>query len=193
MGRSHAKNLETYKKFYESKLVLSFQQTIFAETTVHRVGYLKKLVDRLGGESFLDVACHTGMMSFPYAGKRIVGFDINPKAVEIAKRFGDYRVGSFEEIKINEKFDWVIAAEIIEHVIDPKALLKFCTEHSKKYVFVTTPNRTGRYGSGNVGDHGGEHLRDYLLEEFRELISKYGDIVDIFNDELIYVTYAKTE
>lgn len=78
----------------------------------------------------LDVGCGTGRMMQRMAdlGWEVRGIDFAPKAVEVARGHGlDVRLGSLDEQDFaDDFFDAVVMSHVIEHVVDPRALLESC-------------------------------------------------------------------
>jgi len=77
--------------------------------------------------------------------KTIVGIDINKEAIrELNKRGHDIRFGNAECFNLgeNEKFDVVVASELIEHLNNHRDFLRSVQKHLKKdgYLIITTPN-----------------------------------------------------
>ncbi len=89
-----------------------------------------------GGLRLLDIGCGGGLLSEPMArlGADVVGADAAegniPVAAHHAREAGldiDYRHASAETLEAaGERFDVVLAMEIVEHVTDPKAFLASC-------------------------------------------------------------------
>lgn len=85
-------------------------------------------------DEVLNVGCGDGVQAVVYKGnfKRMVGVDLNKDRLEIAKQFTEYfdiknffpLYANVEAIPLNEKFDKVIAIDIIEHVQNPDKLAK---------------------------------------------------------------------
>lgn len=104
----------------------------------------------------LDVGCGGGLMSEPLAllGADVVGVDATSRNIEIAKRHShqtglyiDYRHGTADTaLTAEELFDVVLNLEVIEHVDDPRKLIKDCTARLKPggIIIVATLNRTLR-------------------------------------------------
>jgi 2-polyprenyl-3-methyl-5-hydroxy-6-metoxy-1,4-benzoquinol methylase len=95
------------------------------------LAYYKVLscMENAKGNSLLDLACGDGLMTSMFAEnfKRVVGVDASKKHVEEArKRLPKARFfeSLIEDFDINEKFDAVFLLDILEHVIDPVAVLK---------------------------------------------------------------------
>lgn len=104
----------------------------------------------------LDVGCGGGLLSEPFArlGADMTGIDAGEKNIEVAKIHAkrselkiDYRFQDVEELaKTDEKFDVILAMEIIEHVADVEsfvAALKNCLKPGGM-LFVATINRTAK-------------------------------------------------
>ena len=85
-------------------------------------------------EIILNIGCGDGVQMLVYKGnfKKMVGVDINQKRLEIAEQLAKaYDIKNFEsicanveQIPLNDKFDKIIAIDIIEHVINPDKALK---------------------------------------------------------------------
>lgn len=104
----------------------------------------------------LDIGCGGGLLCEPLKrlGADVVGIDAGEKNIEIAKIHSqqnglkiDYRYQDVEELaKTFEKFDVVLAMEIIEHVADVEKFLiaaKNCLKPNG-LMFVATLNRTAK-------------------------------------------------
>jgi 2-polyprenyl-6-hydroxyphenyl methylase / 3-demethylubiquinone-9 3-methyltransferase len=85
------------------------------------------------GLSLLDVGCGGGLIAEPMArlGFLVTGIDADAAAIEVARAHAaatnlviDYRVATAESLaERGQRFDTVLALEIIEHVADPQILL----------------------------------------------------------------------
>lgn len=81
-------------------------------------------------ETVLNVGCGDGVQALVYKGnfKKMIGIDINLERLKIADKISKYYKitnwqgirGNVEKIPLNEKFDKIIAIDIIEHVLQPK-------------------------------------------------------------------------
>src|SRR5262249_12373639 len=113
-----------------------------------------KQLDCLEGLRILDIGCGAGVLSEPLAriGARLVGADpaeTNIKAARVhARRSGldiDYRATTTEALAdAGERFDIVLAMEVVEHVADVGLFVKRCAEMVKPggLMVVATINRT---------------------------------------------------
>ncbi|CAH1130619.1 unnamed protein product [Ceutorhynchus assimilis] len=109
----------------------------------------------LRGLFILDVGCGGGILSEALAllGAKVTGIDMDPKVIELAKFHAqqnnlsiDYRLSSIEEhaMKNVEKFDAVVASEVIEHVKDKVQFIDACEKSLKPSgsIFLTTLSKT---------------------------------------------------
>lgn len=84
-------------------------------------------------EAVLNVGCGDGVQAIIYRGcfKAMIGVDINQGRLEVAGRLTKYYgiknfsglCSNVEEIPLQEKFDKIIAIDIIEHVVHPERLI----------------------------------------------------------------------
>jgi len=118
----------------------------------------------LDGLSLIDVGCGGGVLSEPLArmGATVTGLDPAPTNIEVARlhaeRSGvdvDYRGQRIEDVvAAGERFDIVIAMEVVEHVADVDVFVAACCKAVKPggLLFMATINRTMRsYALAIVG------------------------------------------
>lgn len=108
----------------------------------------------LSGISIIDVGCGGGLTAEPMArlGAKVTAIDAEKDTIKAAKFHADksqllinYRHGKVEQILASkEKFDCVIALEIIEHVSDLGSFLEKLCELllPSGVIFISTLNRT---------------------------------------------------
>jgi 2-polyprenyl-6-hydroxyphenyl methylase / 3-demethylubiquinone-9 3-methyltransferase len=124
------------------------------EAACRRFGRDPKRLDSLAGLRFLDIGCGGGILSEPMArlGAAVVGADPAEPNVEAARvhaaREGltiDYRATTAEALADSgERFDVVLAMEVVEHVADVTLFVSRCAEMAKPggLMVVATLNRT---------------------------------------------------
>jgi 2-polyprenyl-6-hydroxyphenyl methylase/3-demethylubiquinone-9 3-methyltransferase len=102
----------------------------------------------------LDIGCGGGILSEPLArlGAQMVGADPSPKNIAAASAHAeqsgvavDYRTATAEALaEAGERFDVVLAMEVVEHVADVKAFVATCAAMVKPggLMIAATLNRT---------------------------------------------------
>ena len=108
----------------------------------------------LSGIRMLDIGCGGGILSEPLArlGAAVVGADPAQANIEAARRHAgqsgvavDYRATTAEALAdAGERFDVVLAMEVVEHVADVKLFVARCAEMVKPggMMIAATLNRT---------------------------------------------------
>jgi 2-polyprenyl-6-hydroxyphenyl methylase/3-demethylubiquinone-9 3-methyltransferase len=108
----------------------------------------------LTGIRILDIGCGGGILCEPLArlGAAVVGADPSPRNIEAAKLHAqgnglaiDYRVTAAEALAdAGERFDVVLAMEVVEHVADVPLFVRRCAEMVKPggLMVAATLNRT---------------------------------------------------
>ncbi len=130
-----------------------------------RLGYIRdkvavrfardpKKLDCLAGLRMLDIGCGGGILSEPLArlGAQMVGADPSPKNIAAASAHAeqsgvavDYRTATAEALaEAGERFDVVLAMEVVEHVADVKSFVATCAAMVKPggLMIAATLNRT---------------------------------------------------
>ena len=132
-----------------------------------RIGYIKQLVCKQFGRmdhdnqpftglSLLDIGCGGGLICEPMCrlGAQVTGVDASSKNVKVAalhaRQMGltiHYRAATAEQLLAEkQQFQVVLALEIIEHVTDPQAFIRHCSQLVKPggLLIMSTLNRTAK-------------------------------------------------
>jgi 2-polyprenyl-6-hydroxyphenyl methylase/3-demethylubiquinone-9 3-methyltransferase len=124
------------------------------EAACRRFGRDPKRLDSLSGLRLLDIGCGGGLLSEPLArlGADVVGADPAAANIEAARLHAtqsglaiDYRITTAEALAdAGERFDIVLAMEVVEHVADVSLFVKRCAEMVKPggMMVAATLNRT---------------------------------------------------
>ncbi len=113
-----------------------------------RLAIIKAMVSASSGDRILEVGCGGGhvLQLFPQA--HLTGVDVSGQMLQKAKRnLKGYQVdllkGELHRLDLHKQhFDTVIASEVLEHVVDPDAVLASMRELLKPggRVIITLPN-----------------------------------------------------
>jgi 2-polyprenyl-6-hydroxyphenyl methylase/3-demethylubiquinone-9 3-methyltransferase len=126
------------------------------DEAARRFGREARSARPLDGLTALDVGCGGGVLSEPLArlGATVTGLDPAPTNLAVARthaeRSGlsiDYRGETIEEVAgQGERFDLVLAMEVVEHVPDMPPFVAACCEAVRPggLLFLATINRTAR-------------------------------------------------
>jgi methionine biosynthesis protein MetW len=142
----------------------------------------------------LDVGCASGYLMariHDSKGCSCVGIEPNHEAATAARKAGfrvieDDALSSITRMAITDRFDQIIFGDVLEHMLDPVAVLKSCHAllKSSGRIIVSLPNIVGprgrvpitlgiwRYRESGIFDE--THLRFYSVKTGRELLRKAG-------------------
>src|SRR3569832_350464 len=115
------------------------------DRNVRKLGCLSNL-------RILDIGCGAGLLCEPFSrlGAQVIGIDPSATNIAAARLHADkshlaidYRCTTVEEMDVRERFDIVLAMEVIEHVTDVGAFLARCAAMVKPggLMVVSTLNR----------------------------------------------------
>lgn len=124
------------------------------DRTAEQFGRDAKLIGCLKGLRILDIGCGAGILSEPLArlGAEVTGIDPAAENIEAARVHAgendvavDYRATTAESLdEAGERFDVVLAMEVVEHVVDVPAFVATCASMVKPsgLLIMATLNRT---------------------------------------------------
>lgn len=144
---------------------------------------LLRLIAKLQVQTVLDVGCGSGeyLAGLARAMPHLVlsGVDVSPEALALAaKRVpgAALRQLDVQNESLSERFDLVMAIQVVEHLADDTAALRSMALMSRQWVLVTTMRGKMRASERLIG-----HLRNYSDRELREKAAKAElEVVDIF-------------
>lgn len=122
--------------------------------TPTRMRYLKSVIGEVKGKTILDIGCGGGLTSVPLSrlGAKVTGIDADKQAISVAKQHSkeqnldiNFIHGAAENlVEEGQKFDVVMALEVIEHVDNPDLFVKLCSQLVKPngIIIFSTLSRT---------------------------------------------------
>lgn len=149
-------------------------------------GAMRHLPIAAGGRTVLDIGCGNGRFLgwARAAGWEGVGTEFDPQAAEVARSKGfEVHEGLLDDlISAGRKFDAVTISHVIEHVHDPRALLRAALHLLKPngHFWIETPNIDAHghacFGAGWRGLHPPHHLQVFSITALREMLDAIGFI-----------------
>lgn len=151
---------------------------------VHLVGRKKKV---------LDVGCSVGVLAKEMSNNncKVVGIELDEKSIKKAQKYCvEIICGDVESIELKSQydnyFDFIIFADVLEHLVEPSKVLKRFTKYLKKdgYVIISLPNVANwkirfklLFGNFDYEDHGlldESHIRFFTEKNAKKLIYDAG-------------------
>ncbi len=133
-----------------------------------------------GFESVLDIGTGGGFKLMKYfRDKRTLGIDLEQNIEWVKIQYPDREWSTVPLTgKAPEGFDLVIAADVIEHLLDPDELLDFIAACKPKMIVISTPNRDNLQGMFADGPPKNLcHVREWTAAEFRQYIGERFNVV----------------
>ncbi|OQY48973.1 MAG: hypothetical protein B6242_00845 [Anaerolineaceae bacterium 4572_78] len=152
--------------------------------------FAQEIMQRHNLKSMLDIGCGFGVklkeFILPVCAD-ITGVDIEHTIANCQKmyNFGNWFVDNIEEpyLKLDRKFDLIISADVIEHLVDPDTLLDYAKKHAHAdtFIIISTPERDLVRGGDNLQSANIAHVREWNQDEFYQYITSRGfQVLDHF-------------
>jgi hypothetical protein len=142
------------------------------------------IMKREGLHTVCDVGCGSGYKLVHYLGSyQTLGLDVEPTLTFLRAKYPDrdWRFVPFDSRSLPPA-DLVISSDVIEHVLDPDALLDFLAHLAGRYLVLSTPERNLVYPEGHWNRGGPPrnrtHMREWSFDEFRQYVGSRFDILE---------------
>lgn len=144
----------------------------------------------------LDIGCWTGNLGEALIRRKncvVDGLDFNPAVLEVAKRRGyqetfciNLNGRSLDITGIDKKYDTIIFADVLEHIINPQGVLETFTNYLKPSgnIIISLPNVAfvlnrlnlflGKWEYGDYGTLDKTHLKFYTISSGKALVKSAG-------------------
>jgi 2-polyprenyl-3-methyl-5-hydroxy-6-metoxy-1,4-benzoquinol methylase len=112
-------------KFYDSMATAYLEKTAWTKL---RLAQVKRMVDPQPGDKIIDLGCGMGAVAHFCStfGAQVVGVDLSPVAIQVAKRlFEDAHIAFYERDVCDlhgiddESFGKAVSADLVEHITQP--------------------------------------------------------------------------
>ena len=130
-----------------------------------------KSLNCLSGLRVLDIGCGAGLLCEPLTrlGAQMVGVDPSASNIAAAKLHADrghlpidYRCTTIEQMDVHERFDIVLAMEVVEHVADVGMFLSRCASMLKPGAMMVVSTLSRTWKSFALAIVGAEYILRWL-------------------------------
>lgn len=126
-----------------------------------------------------DVGCGSAYKLVHILGEfETTGIDL-PETIDfVRKKYPDrnWISGSFDDVDIPPA-DVVVCADVVEHVADPDALMRYLQRLTKGFLVLSTPDRHLVHGRRNLHRYGPPenpaHVREWSFDELAKYVSRF--------------------
>jgi UDP-N-acetylglucosamine transferase subunit ALG13 len=140
----------------------------------------QRFMSAQGLSGVLDVGCGSAYKLIKYfADEETLGLELPETLAFLQGKYPDrqWALSDFENPP-QEEFGLTICSDVIEHLLDPDALLAFFTYVNCEYFLLSTPER-GRLGlTARFRPRSPWHLREWTQEEFIDYLSQQFEVVE---------------
>jgi 2-polyprenyl-3-methyl-5-hydroxy-6-metoxy-1,4-benzoquinol methylase len=169
---------------------------LFRRLVARFIAEAENLLDQAAPGSVLDVGCGEGVVTERIATRldpvRVIGIDLEDAKLEaewaLRKRPNlEFRAMPAERLAFeDDEFDLVSALEVLEHVEDPEVVLAEMTRVAARNLLLSVPREPlwralnmarGAYLRDRGNTPG--HLHHWSKRSFVELLSGYGEVVEV--------------
>lgn len=179
---------KTYTHFDDCSLKDEFQDEVYFAAW--------KLAGETHCRNIADVGCGSGYKLLKYFSDcETTGFEIQPTLAFLQKTYPHriWGLSDFGQKPIQASFDLVVCSDVIEHIVDPDALLNWISQLDFQYLVISTPDRDRLTCVWTDPIYGAQsqlgppvniaHVREWNFREFEKYISQYFDVVTHFHPE----------
>jgi len=128
--------------------------------------------------TFLDVGATSGLF-LRFLGKKGVGLNISPRAVEHTRKHGvESYIGSADHLPFGDKsFDYTLCFQTVEHLENPLLALRELKRVSRKGIFLTIPYVKDTAVCDTVIPERGMHrwhVFEFSPSDFKKILERVG-------------------
>ncbi len=130
-----------------------------------------------------DIGCGSAYKLIrKFGGCDFVGLDVSSTCLWLKKKYPYFKWIELDFANPPSlQADLVIAADVIEHVLDPNALLSYIATVNPQYIVLSTPDRNlFRSGTHNGPPLNPMHVREWSFAEFEAYIDSRFEVLEHF-------------
>jgi SAM-dependent methyltransferase len=163
------------KYFDDSKLADEWQREVYQ--------FARETFDGKQLAKVCDIGCGSAYKLIKNFGHcDFVGLDVSSTCLWLRKKYPHFR---WMEVDFANppslQADLVIAADVIEHLLEPNALLSYIAAFNPRYIVFSTPDRNlFRAGTHNGPPLNPAHVREWSFAEFEAYIDSRFEVLEHF-------------
>jgi hypothetical protein len=145
--------------------------------------FAQEIAERERLNTICDLGCGSGSkLMRNFRNSTTVGIDVAETCKHLRARWPDRSWLEWNPNNIPQvPIDLVIAADVIEHLVDPDELLLYIQRLCPRYVVVSTPDRNLlRYGCHDGPPTNSAHIREWSFAEFDVYIDQFFQVEEHF-------------
>ncbi len=164
----------------EKKYWTNYRISLSYYTRYYLFKILKKFIKKINIKSVLDSGCvaTVKLIKFILPGcQEVYGSDQEVIIEFCRKKFGlnTFFADDIENSKLDlkKKFDLIICADVIEHLLNPDKLITYIKKfsHTETIIIITTPERDTRRGRNCYYSPKPSHIREWNNIEFKSYLN----------------------
>ena len=145
--------------------------------------FAREVFDQQELKTVCDVGCGSAYKLLKhFKGRSVMGLDVAETCAWLKRRYPNL---TWMELDFKDPpslhADLTIAADVIEHLIDPDDLLSYLAKINSQYVILSTPDRNLlRAGSHNGPPRNPAHTREWSFAEFEAYVASRFQVLEHF-------------
>jgi len=146
--------------------------------------YAREIADAHRLDTVIDIGCGSAFKLLKYFKDcKTIGLDVPETFETLRRRYPErhWAISNFSDPHPPQA-QLVIASDVIEHLLDPDALLEYILTIQPRYVIISTPDRNlMRAGTGNGMPANPHHMREWSMAELHAYLAEYLEIDEHFH------------
>jgi len=166
-----------------------------AQKLTYRYAY--EVLAKKDYKNIVDMGTGSGILLMRFFKQDIfntVGYDLPDNIAWLKEKYPNrkWELSDFSVIPI-EKFEMAICADVIEHILEPNAMMEWFLKVGVKDLIISTPSRdnlNSKQNPLNGPPHNKYHIREWNYGEFEKYIGRYFLIENHYEKGIHQVIHA---
>jgi 2-polyprenyl-3-methyl-5-hydroxy-6-metoxy-1,4-benzoquinol methylase len=142
--------------------------------------FAKKIADENEFTKILDIGTGSAYKLLNnFSDRDTLGIDVEETVKWLRERYPDRNWSSDFSSSILG-YDLIIAADVIEHIVDPDSLLNLIENCNPKFAVLSTPDRDLLKSGHNGPPKNQSHVREWSMPELRDYVGSRFEVIEHF-------------